>query len=106
MVCMERKSEEILRMKNKMNRGMNVQMSKKEYGNISIQEILYLLSFLFLFGARAVGLYEGMLLYNITLVLGLLAWGVKILMTEHSVLEYAIIGFLILLANCWLFYIH
>lgn len=95
---MERKSEEILRMKNKMNRGMNVQMSKKEYGNISIQEILYLLSFLFLFGARAVGLYEGMLLYNITLVLGLLAWGVKILMTEHSVLEYAIIGFLILLS--------
>lgn len=72
-------------------------MSRREYEKISIQEMIYLASFLILFGARAVGLYEGQLLYNITLVLGLLMWGVKILVTEHSVLEYIIIGSLILL---------
>lgn len=73
-------------------------MNKREYDTISMQEILYLVSFLFLFGARAIGLYEGMFLYNITLVLGLLAWGIKILMTEHSILEYVVIGALVLLA--------
>lgn len=72
-------------------------MNQKECGAITVQEIIYLLSFLFLFGARAIGLYEGMLLYNITLVLGLLSWGIKILMTEHSVLEYMVVGALVLL---------
>lgn len=72
-------------------------MREKEYGVISIQEIVYLVSFLILFGARAVGLYEGQLLYNIALVLGLLTWGIKILLTEHSLLEYIMIGFLVLL---------
>ncbi|MBR5597729.1 MAG: hypothetical protein IKW30_10030 [Lachnospiraceae bacterium] len=73
-------------------------MKKNIYDIISIQEIIYLLSFLILFGARAVGLYEGKLLYNIALVLGILTWGIKILVTEHSVLEYVIICLLTLLA--------
>lgn len=42
--------------------------------------------------ARGIGLYEGMVLYNITLVIGMLLFGVKILCTEHTVFEYLWMG--------------
>lgn len=72
-------------------------MNEKKKNYITIQELAYLLSFLILFGARAIGLYEGQFLYNVALVLGLLTWGIKILMTENTLLEYLMISFLILL---------
>ncbi|WP_408069986.1 hypothetical protein [Butyrivibrio sp. JL13D10] len=56
--------------------------------SIKIYELIYYIYFLILFGARAVGLYDGQTLYNICLVLGVIAFGFKLLTTRHSVAEY------------------
>ena len=69
-----------------------------KFTKIKLQEIMYLLYFIVLFGIRSVGIYEGMFLYNLALVVGVLIWGLKILMTEHSILEYVLIGGMLLLA--------
>lgn len=63
-----------------------------------ISELVYLLYFTVMFGARAIGLFEGMMIYNISLVIGVLLFIVKILMTEHTVFEYCFIGFLLLVS--------
>lgn len=65
---------------------------------ISIAEIVYLLYFTVMFGARAVGLYEGMLIYNISLVVGMLLFVFKVLLTEHTMLEYLVMGSMLLLS--------
>ncbi|MBP3604421.1 MAG: hypothetical protein J6J79_09785 [Lachnospiraceae bacterium] len=72
---------------------------KKEYVNqfISMAEIVYLIYFIVMFGTRAIGIYEGMLAYNVSLVIGMLIFGLKVLMTEHSVLEYIMMAGLLLL---------
>lgn len=58
---------------------------------ISYAEISYLCYFLVLFGAKAIGLYEGMFLFNLSIVAGVLLFGVKILLTKHTILEYVMI---------------
>lgn len=65
---------------------------------IEISEVLYLLYFGVMFGARAIGLFEGMTVYNISLVIGMLLFAVKVAMTEHTVLEYCLAGFLLLVS--------
>ena len=65
---------------------------------ISVAEIAYLLYFTVMFGARAIGLYEGMFLYNISLVIGMLLFAVKVLATEHTVFEYLVMGALLLVS--------
>lgn len=55
---------------------------------IPLSELVYLIYFAVMFGARATGLFEGMLIYNVTLVAGMLIFGCKILMTNHSIFEY------------------
>lgn len=65
---------------------------------LTISEIVYLFYFLAIFGARAVGVYEGMLLYNVLLVVGMALFAVKIAMTEHTVIEYIVIFVLCLVA--------
>lgn len=62
-----------------------------ERNTIKISEIIYLVYFAVMFGARAAGLYEGMLIYNISLVIGMLIFAVKILSTRHTVAEYFVI---------------
>ena len=62
---------------------------------ITIFEIVYLLYFAVMFGAKAAGLYEGILIYNISIVVGMLLFGLKVLMTEHTLLEYIVIALLI-----------
>lgn len=62
---------------------------------IRVSEMAYLLYFLALFGAKSLGLYEGMLLYNISLVLGVLLFAVKVVLTNHTVLEYLCITILL-----------
>ena len=47
-------------------------MNKTESTTIQLSEIIYLAYFTVMFGARAIGLYEGMLPYNIMLVIGML----------------------------------
>lgn len=68
---------------------------KKE---ISVAEIVYLLYFTVMFGARAVGLFEGMLIYNISLVIGMMLFAAKVLLTKHTVLEYFFAGSLLLVS--------
>jgi len=62
---------------------------------VNLAEMIYLLYFAVMFGARAAGLYEGMLLYNITLVIGMLLFVAKVAMTEHTVFEYIVMALLL-----------
>lgn len=64
---------------------------------ISIGELFYLLYFVVMLGAKAIGLYEGQLVYNICLVLGAVFFALNILFTRHSVKEYIIITLFLLL---------
>lgn len=59
---------------------------------ISVAEFVYLAYFAIMLGAKAVGLYEGQFLYNVCLVIGGLLFGIKVLITKHSILEYLIMG--------------
>lgn len=65
---------------------------------IEVFELAYLLYFTVMFGARAIGLFEGMAAYNISLVIGMLLFIVKVSMTEHTVFEYCVMGFLLLVS--------
>lgn len=62
-------------------------------------ELIFILYFIVMFGARAVGLYEGMTIYNISLIIGAGLFGVKILSTRHTILEYLIIFLFMLLGS-------
>ena len=66
---------------------------------ISIAEITYLLYFAVMFGYRACGLYEGRLFYQVSLVVGMLLFITKVSMTEHTILEYSFMGFLLLISG-------
>lgn len=65
---------------------------------INMAEVTYLIYFTVMFGARAIGLFEGMMIYNISLVIGMLLFALKIAMTQHTVLEYCLIGTLLLIS--------
>ncbi len=58
----------------------------------TIAEIIYLAYFAVMLGAKAIGLYEGQAAYNVCLVIGMLLFGLKLIMTRHSIIEYAIMG--------------
>ena len=55
---------------------------------IKVHELIYYIYFLLLFGSRAIGLYDGQTLYNACLVLGMLAFLIKIAATRHTLAEY------------------
>lgn len=65
---------------------------------IEIAEIAYFLYFTVMFGARAIGLFEGMIVYNISLVIGMLLFAVKVALTNHTILEYSVISCLLLIS--------
>lgn len=69
-----------------------------------IGEGIYLLYFALMVGVRAAGLYEGMTLYNISLVLGMLLFACKMVVTKHTVKEYALAAVFLLIAG--IVYIH
>lgn len=58
---------------------------------ITVQEFVFYIYFAVMFGARAIGLYEGLLIYKVSIVVGMVFFGIKIVITKHSVLEYIII---------------
>lgn len=68
---------------------------------VNICECFYLLYLSVMFFARGIGLYDGMTLYNALLVCGCILFGLKVLLTEHTILEYVwmtaflVIGFLV-----------
>ena len=73
-------------------------MNKKENNTIQLSELIYLAYFTVMFGARAIGLYEGMLPYNMMLVAGMLLFLLKIAMTRHTFGEYLLIGVLLFIS--------
>ena len=79
-------------------------MFKEKDKRQKIGEGIYLLYFAVMIGARAAGLYEGMTIYNITIVIGLLLFGCKMLVTEHTIKEYAVAAAFLLVAG--IVYIH
>lgn len=66
---------------------------------ISVAEIFYFLYFAVMFGYRACGMYEGRLLYQVSLVVGMLLFMAKVAMTEHTLFEYFIMGLLLLISG-------
>ena len=75
----------------------------KKTESICVAEIIYLAYFLVMFGAKSIGLYEGQTLYNISIVIGMLLFGLKIIMTKHTVFEYMCISCLGIL-SCIVYY--
>lgn len=73
-------------------------MNKTENNTIQLSELIYLAYFTVMFGARAIGLYEGMLPYNMMLVAGMLLFLLKIAMTRHTFVEYLLIGVLLFIS--------
>ena len=66
--------------------------------NVSVCEYLYLLYLSVMLFARGIGLYEGTTLYNISLVIGIIIIGFKIILTEHTLFEYIWMALLVMLA--------
>lgn len=69
-----------------------------------IGEGIYLLYFALMVGARAAGLYDGMMVYNVILVIGMGLFAVKMVVTKHTVKEYAMV--LVLLGLSGIVYLH
>lgn len=71
---------------------MTVDLNKNKTDVMQLPELIYFIYFAFLFGEKAIGLYEGRTDYNILLLLGLIMFLVKVAVTHHTVLEYVLIG--------------
>ncbi len=63
-----------------------------EKTKVSIRELIFYMFFAVMFGMRMWGIYESKPLYGPMLLLGFCLWGVSVLMTEHSISEYAVIA--------------
>ncbi len=79
-------------------------MSECGIKEISYRELFFYLYFTVIFGMRMWGIYEGTKLYGYCLVMGGLFWGLSVLMTEHTVLEY--MSMLSLLAVAGIVYLN
>lgn len=80
-----------------MNKIMNAKKGQAGSSDSSIAEIVYISYLVVLYFVRGIGCYEGQLLFNIALVIGLLLFGGKVLLTKHSFFEYlAIVLFIAL----------
>ena len=66
---------------------------------IRVRELFFYLFFAVMFGMRMWGIYEGKALYGPLLLLGFALWGISIFMTEHTVLEYLVMGAFMVLAS-------
>lgn len=74
---------------------MNEQITDK----LSLTELFYIVYISALYLVRGIGGYEGQPLFNATLVLALLLFGLKVMMTKHTVAEYIIISLLMILGG-------
>lgn len=81
----------------------NVNMkSQSKYTSITIHELLVLISFSTLFIMKGVGIYEGMLAFNISIVVSFLCAGFAMLMANYTIPE--VIGAIVLLGCSFLAY--
>lgn len=79
-------------------------IKKIKENRIAYGEGIYLLYFAVMAGARSIGLLEGTAPYTVTLVLGMLLLGLKLLLTEHTITEYGVIGACMFVAT--MVYLH
>ena len=64
---------------------------------VSFSELAFLLYFTVMLGAKAIGFSEGETAYNVCLVIGAAFFGLKLLLTRHTIAEYIMIGLFLLL---------
>ena len=76
---------------------MNNNISKSS-SKISISELLIYLYFIIMFGARAIGILEGSLTYNVVLLIGAVLICGRLLSVEYSIFELLVIGIILILA--------
>lgn len=69
-----------------------------EEGQMKITELIYLLYFSLLLGARVLGFIEGEAVYNIIFVVSMVLFLVKLILTDYTILEYLLIALLMLTA--------
>lgn len=65
--------------------------------SITLGEFLYYLFFGSLLFAKGIGLYDGQTVFKLFLVFAVLCFGFKMLITAHTVREWVMIGFLLIL---------
>lgn len=76
---------------------MEERLSNKTGGTmLSLQEILYYAYFGCLLFAKGIGLYEGMMAFNLSIVLALIFIGVKFLLTDYTIKEWVGMALIIL----------
>lgn len=75
---------------------------KKKYTVITVHELLFLISFSTLFIMKGIGIYEGMLAFNISIVVSFLCAGFAMLMADYTIPEF--IGAIVLLGCSFLAY--
>lgn len=69
-----------------------------EERQMQVTELIYLLYFSLLLGARVLGFIEGETVYNIIFVVSMLLFLVKLILTDYSILEYLLIALFMLTA--------
>lgn len=82
----------IVRLKERKEHFLLMNNTAPSTNSIKISELIYYIYFLILFGAKAIGLYDGQPVYNALLVLGALIFGVKVLATRHTPAEYLVMA--------------
>ena len=63
--------------------------SHNKYTSITVHELLFLISFAVLFVMKGVGIYEGMLAFNISIVVSFSCAGIGMLMADYTIPEMA-----------------
>lgn len=71
----------------------------KTENRIAIGSYIFLAYFLIMMGARALGAYEGTTVYTVILVISMLLWGAKMIITPYTPVEYAIAASLMIIAG-------
>lgn len=79
-------------------------MKKVNIDRYKTGELIYLIYFTLMMGARAAGMYEGTAIYTVTLLISLALFAAKMLITPHTLKEYAIASVLLLIAG--IVYLH
>ncbi len=79
-------------------------MMERSESRQKIGELLYLIYFVLMIGARAIGLYEGQTVLNAIYVVAMLLFAAHMIVTKHTVLEYVITFVLLMIAG--VVYLH
>ena len=74
-------------------------LKKIKDNRAQIGEGIYLLYFAVMIAVKAFGFYEGQMIFNLSLLFVFGLFAIKMLMTKHTIKEYAVVAFFMLLAG-------